>query len=211
MQSTISELTLRGSLFLSFLLVTIASPLSFAEDKNRLQQSCTYNEKAMMELSPREFDQNFENGWRVIAKNNDCLEVAANLIRIYYTTNEVSTGAKRTFVWHEGQLRAEAGQYRQAIQLMEQAEKPVEKDISGWNHYVSATIAFLKLVMEKLKMHREELAAVPKPENFNPKDADGNPIEIDWPLNLNIVDKFISCFGQTYAEVYSGCTQEKQP
>lgn len=211
MQSTISELTLRSSLFLSFLLVIIVSPLSFAEDKNKLQQSCTYNEKAMMKLSPREFDQNFEKGWRVIAKNSDCLEVAADLIHTYYTTNEVSTGAKRTFVWHEGQLRAEVGQYRQAIHLMEQAEKPAQKDISGWNHYVAATIAFLQSDMEKLKRHREELAAVPKPENFNPKDADGNPIEIDWPLNLAIVDKFILCFGQPYSEVYGGCTQRTQP
>ncbi|MCP1338821.1 hypothetical protein NJR55_04380 [Idiomarina sp. M1R2S28] len=63
--------------------------------------------------------------------------------------------------------------------------------------------------MENLKTHRQRLATVPKPEGFNPTDADGNPIEIQWPPNLAVVDNFIRCFDQPYAKVYAGCATEK--
>lgn len=210
MRSTIKEImtynTFLSSCFLAFTLLSLS-----VANAAPTEPECTYDKEKMLELSPRAFDQNYDEGWLSLVKNGDCLKPAADLIHLYYTKNKVPEGAMRTLVWHEGQLRAEVGQYQRAIELMEQAEKPAQKDISGWNHYVAATIAFLQSDMEKLRIHREKLAAVPKPENFNPKDADGNPIEIDWPPNLVIVDKFISCFGQTYAEVYSGCTEERQP
>lgn len=92
---------------------------------------------------------------------------------------------------------------------MEQTRKPPQQDTAGWNYYVEATIAFLQSDMDELQTQREKLAAVPKPEGFNPKDADGNPIEIQWPPNLPVVDNFIRCFDQPYADVYAGCTKEK--
>ncbi|MEL7798980.1 MULTISPECIES: hypothetical protein [Idiomarina] len=209
MQSTTSSFTMRALLVTGFLSITIASPFSVAKDTNTESETCSYNEVEMLKLSPREFDQNLEKGWREVAKAEACREAAADLIHTYYTKNEISKGAMRTFVWHEGQLRAEVGQYQRAISLMKQARKSPEKDMSGWNYYVDATIAFLQSDREKLKNQREKLAAVPKPEGFNPTDADGNPIEIQWPPNLNIIDKFIRCFDQPYSEVYTECTAEK--
>lgn len=209
MRFSINKVAIQGSFFITVLLTIIASPFSLAKDTDRSQKSCAYDEKSMLELSPREFDQNFEKGWPALVENGDCLEVAADLIHTYYTQNEISAGALRTLSWHEGQLRAEVGQYQQAIDLMIQAKKLPEQDLSGWNYYVGATIAFLQSDREKLKTYRKKLAAVPKPQGFNPKDANGNPIDIPWPPNLTVVDKFIRCFGQSYADVYAGCTKEK--
>ncbi|MCP1338820.1 hypothetical protein NJR55_04375 [Idiomarina sp. M1R2S28] len=131
MQSTTSSFTMRTLLFTGFLSITVASPLSLAKDIDTENKSCSYSETEMLELSPREFDQNFEKGWPVLVENGDCLDVAADLIHTYYTENEVSSGALKTLIWHEGQLRAEVGQYQQAISLMEQTKKPPQRDIAG--------------------------------------------------------------------------------
>lgn len=210
MRSTIKEMMTYNTLLFSCFLALTLSSLSIANAVT-IEPKCSYDKEKMLELSPKAFDQNYEEGWPSLVKNGECLETAADLIHTYYTKNEISTGAMRTFVWHEGQLRAEVGQYQQAIRLMQQATKPADKDSSGWNHYVHATIAFLKSDMKQLRALREELASVPKPEGFNPKDANGNPIQVDWPPNLAIVDKFILCFGQPYSEAYGGCTKETQP
>jgi hypothetical protein len=37
--------------------------------------------------------------------------------------------------WHEAQIRADAGQYPEAIALMGHAYKRVEEDNAGWNPY----------------------------------------------------------------------------
>lgn len=207
MPSTIKDLIMRSTLAFSGLLLMIGASTGHANEDINAQSSCNYNEEAMLALSPREFDQDLDNGWRQIVQHNTCHEAAANLIRSYYTKHDLSSGAMRTFVWHEGQLRAEVGQYQQAVRLMKQAKKAPDTDISGWNYYVDATIAFLQSDKNALKAERAKLAAVPKPEGFNPTDADGRPIDVKWPPNLEIVDKFIRCFEHSYADAYTQCAQ----
>lgn len=152
------------------------------------------------------FDQTMEAGWREVANRDGCEVAAADLIKEYRTTkSDLSEGMLSTMRWHEGQMRAEAGQNEQAIALFETTYKDKENDSFGWNYYVDATIAFLEQDREALSTAREQLAALPKPSDMNMKDADGNPVKIDWPPNLKVVDGFVACFGKSYAESYGDC------
>ena len=65
-----------------------------------------------------------------------------------------------------------------------------ENDSFGWNHYVDATIAFLQHDEAALRAAREKLAGLEQPSELNMTDKDGNPVEMDWPPNLKVVDNF---------------------
>ena len=152
------------------------------------------------------FDQTMDAGWREVANREGCAVVAADLIKDYRTANaDLSEGMRSTMRWHEGQMRAEVGQTKQAIELFMTTYKDSENDSFGWNYYVDATIAFLEQDREALNEAREQLAALPKPSDINMTDADGNPVQMDWPPNLKVVDNFLSCFGKDYAAAYGEC------
>lgn len=105
--------------------------------------------------------------------------------------------------FHEAQLRAEIEQYDLALRLLPQTKH--DDSSIGWNHYVDGTIAFLEKDKVGLEKAIEQLTAVPKPESFNPIDADGNPIDVPWPPNLNVFERFKECFNASYLEAYAGC------
>lgn len=152
------------------------------------------------------FDQTMDAGWREVANREGCAVAAANLIKEYRTTkSDLSEGMLSTMRWHEGQMRAEAEQSEQAVTLFKTTYKDAENDSFGWNYYVAATIAFLEQDREALIEARERLAALPKPSDINMTDADGNPVQIDWPPNLKVVDNFLRCFGKDYAAAYGEC------
>jgi len=92
-------------------------------------------------LDENEFDQDISGGWRALASTPGCLLIAADLLRDYRNAHHKESGL---LFWHEAQVRADAGQYPEAIALMEHAYKPTEDDKAGWNPYVDATIAFLR-------------------------------------------------------------------
>ena len=108
--------------------------------------------------------------------------------------------------WHEGQMRAMAGQKTEAITLFENARKPAENDRIGWNYYVDASIAFLMGDENRLRQAREKLSAVPRPDNYSPVDSFGNPVNVIWPPNLNVVDGLLKCFGESYDYAYNKCS-----
>lgn len=107
-------------------------------------------------------------------------------------------------IFHEGQLRAKAGQTERAVALLEDSRTNPEKDRYGWNHYVEATIAFLKQDWGALERSRDALAGLEAPTDFQAVDQDGNEIDISWPPNLQVVEGLMSCFGRPYLEAY-GC------
>lgn len=196
----------------SFILSVCFGSLSLAEtsaslgiDSSVVENTCYYDQAKMLAMSPFEFDQDYENGWPSVADQEGCLSVAADLVRLYYQTNSLSQNKLKEFVWHEGQLRAEVGQYNEAIDLMEQSRKTSSEDDTGWNIYVSASIAFLRSDLSSLKAMREKLAVIPKPDDLPTTDGNGTPFVVNWPPNLDIVDRFIKCFGQNYAEAYGNC------
>lgn len=167
---------------------------------------CVYDRTAMLALDQQAFDQDMDGGWRALAARPGCTLAAADLIRDYRRAHGSDAGI---LYWHEGQLRANAGQTGQAIELFERSRKA--DDPFGWNPYVDASIAFLRGDRPALLAARDALARLPRPADFAPRDQNGEPIEIRWPPNLQVVDRLIACFGQGYRIAYSGSCAAPQP
>ncbi len=161
--------------------------------------SCAYDRGRLMALDQQAFDQDMQGGWRVLAREPACVGVAADLIRDYREAHHLSA---TILYWHEGQMRAEAGQYEAAIALFDRSRHP-EPDAFGWNIYVDASIAFLRADRPALLRARAALAALPRPADFEPRDPSGRPLNLTWPMNLHVVDALIRCFGQSYASAYA--------
>ena len=142
---------------------------------------CVFDRAKLLALDEHSFDQDMNGGWRAVAQNEECTEVAADLIREYRETR----GFLSTILyWHEGQLRATAGSTDEAIRLFEKSRKA--EDAFGWNLYVDASIAFLRHDKPALLAAREALARLPRPKDFDPRDAQGKVVDISWPPNLSV-------------------------
>ncbi|RUO38615.1 hypothetical protein CWE13_02930 [Aliidiomarina shirensis] len=168
----------------------------------------------LLNLDEEAFDQDPPSGgWRGIAEKSGCEIAAADLIRDY---RERHNSTNTIIYWHEGQMRAMANDYAEAIALFEKSKKTKEKDLAGWNEYVDASIAFLRKDQQALIEAREALAAVAVPPGLDVKDGllvitdnSGKPFKMRWPLNIDVVDGFIRCFEKDYRDAYgdSACRQ----
>lgn len=161
---------------------------------------CQSDLRGMLVMNEDEFDQG-ENGWRKLANDSRCFGAAAELIRAFRLSHR---GHGNMLWWHEGQMRAAAGQTRQAIPLFAAARaRPNEWNIdSGWNHYLDATVAFLKRDLPALLQARSILASLPAPSdqtNASPA-AKTQARPAGWPPNLDVVDGLLRCFDKSYAE-----------
>ena len=190
------------NLILLLVVLSFIFPSAHAAD-NKYPQKCVVNYNQMLNLSPREFDQNWEKGWVKLADMDGCKEAAANLIALYYSQRDLPEGAQKTLMFHEAQLRAEIEQYDLALRLFPKTKQ--DSSSIGWNYYVDGTIAFLEKDRASLENSIKQLASIPKPESLKPLDADGNPVEIEWPPNLNVLERFKKCFNESYLEAYAGC------
>lgn len=189
------------------LLLALAATQADAADR------CTHDADALLALDEQAFDQDLSGGgggWRAVANIPGCELEAADLLAAYRARHP---DAGRLLAWHEGQLRASAGRYRDAIPLLDAARRPSAEDPAGWNHYVDATLAFLRRDRRGLKAARERLAAVPYPEDGGMpplKDGylefaagPGQPARrFRWPPNLDVVDGLLACFGKPYSQAY---------
>jgi len=166
---------------------------------------CSYDRDRLLSLEQNAFDQDLEGGWRTLANDPRCWITAADLLRDYRQAHHSTASI---LFWHEGQMRANAGQTDAAIALFEQS-RAKEPDPFGWNFYVDGTIAFLRHDRAALQTAHDKLAAVPKPADFHPIGRDGKPMEIKWPPNLNVLDGFLICFDRPYDLAYGAreCTQ----
>lgn len=178
-------------------LFSIAFNTSASDNNNGAlgeEVDCSYDRDAMMALDQDSFDQDINGGWRPFSKEG-CYGVAANLILDYRNTHEIKD---TTLIWHEGQMRAMNGENELAVELFKQSyDKKDSVAAQAWNHYVDATIAFLQKDKEALFKARASLAKVPKPDGFPP--------QMTWPMNIEFVDSFISCFGREYKDAYGEC------
>lgn len=194
-----------GSLFFVASLSLIAQEGSVQAPATQADKTdiCSYDRSAILALDERAFDQDLNGGWRTLARQEPCLEVAADLIRDYRESHGLES---TTLYWHEGQLRATHGATAEAIQLFEKSRDVSGADFWGWNIYVNATVAFLNQDKVALVNAREELARLPKPDDWQPpRDPQGNLMDFTWPPNLNVVDMLVACFGQEYKEAYGRC------
>lgn len=165
---------------------------------------CREADAAMLALSLHDFDQT-EEGWRSLDAEG-CERQTAEAIRQYRTINAQVLGEEAdTLVWHEGQLRASAGETDEAIRLMLIGR---DRDSDATRPYTDATVAFLRRDRTALLAARDRLVALPMPEAFGraaARYAASYPDlpALTWPLNLNIVDGLIACFDRPYREAYA--------
>lgn len=164
---------------------------------------CQYDRSSLLALDLRAFDQDMNGGWRIL-ETKGCTVEAADSIREWRKAHG-SVGAADTLLsWHEGQLRADVGQYADAIRLFEAGRHPATEDAKwGWNLYVDGTVAFLRGNRRNLKAARAKLAALPRPPELKEMiGPDGKPKAVRWPMNIRVLDSFLRCWGQSYNAAY---------
>ncbi|MFN3463768.1 MAG: hypothetical protein ACK4X1_06775 [Terricaulis sp.] len=181
------------------LFVWVAASCAHAAD-------CDVDRTAVFAQDVQTFDQS-PTGWRSIGDTQGCELAAAQLIADYRTHNAVrlvngDPDSIAMLNWHEGQLRAVAGEIRPAIDRM---------NVAGMNAdpvnalYVQATAAFLARQRPALETIRARLAAQPEPSWFAEAQVQQRAAgrEISWPPNLDVVDGLIACYDRPYREAYS--------
>ncbi|MBO9498130.1 MAG: hypothetical protein J7496_06660 [Novosphingobium sp.] len=161
-----------------------------------LHANCTYDRAAMLAMDYAEFDQDPASGWRALPAEGCDLEIA-DLIGDWRTQHE---STDPILYWHEGQVRAVAGQIARAIELFERSHEAI--DPFGWNLYVDGSVAFLRRDRAALQAARDELAALPRPEDWPPLGMDGKPADVGWPMNLDFLDGFLRCWDEPYKIAY---------
>ncbi|MBO9712576.1 MAG: hypothetical protein J7495_06660 [Sphingomonas sp.] len=172
---------------------------------------CRYDREHLIAMDQRSFDQDLTGGWRALAAKG-CDREAADLVRDWRVAHKAEDGI---LYWHEGQLRADAGDYAAAAPLFEKSRKPGTNGYDrAWNLYVDGSIAFVRGDRAGLEAVRAKLAAVPRPADFQEEARgpdgkpillpDGTPWRVQWPLNLDVLDGLLGCWGKPYAEAY-GC------
>lgn len=172
--------------------------------------ACDVDRARLLALDETQFDQDMAGGWRALSSRPGCDLAAADLLHDYRQAHRSSAGL---LAWHEAQLRAFAGQSKEAIVLMEGARKPAQADRAGWNLYVDATIAFLRKDRPALERARRALAQVPPPvgegippvrDGYMEADfADGQKRRIRWPPNIDVVEGLLHCFDKSYSDAYA--------
>ena len=172
-----------------------------ATEPSPISVDCSFDHAAMLALDYRLFDQDMRGGWRTLA-HKGCNKEAADLIRDW---REHHKDSKYILFWHEGQMRAFDGDYETAIGLFEKSRRPKEADQIGWNFYVDGSEAFLRGDLMQLTAARENLAKVEKPLDWDAmRGAGGRLLNLAWPVNLDVLDGFIRCWGKRYKDAY-GC------
>lgn len=175
---------------------------------------CIHDKPALLELEIQQFDRTIGEGWRPIASKAGCELVAADLIAEYRKTrlDPEDDRSAAALSWHEGQMRAAAGQSERAIDRFNGTYRQPERHNAdvAWNLYVRATIAFLEEDRELLDATHHELVTLPEPDFWaaaakRTKETYG--YEPLWPNNLNVVEAFQRCFNKSYAEAYGECNE----
>ena len=165
------------------------------------EQSSAYDFDAMLALDQAGFDQDMDGGWRPLAKIAGCEQATADLIKTWRETNGDKVTNAGILYWHEGQMAANANDYNRAIAAFENARNGQP----DWDHYVDASLAFLKRDKPRLMAVRDVMAALPEPfywpqvvarfeEQFGRTPT--------WPNNLDVVDGLVTCFDRSYREAY---------
>lgn len=166
--------------------------------------ACTYDVGAMMRLNAEAFDSTPGSGWRVVGDIEGCETAAAELIA-QYRVNRIEA-QRKSLLHHEAQLRAAAGQTEAALALLEQVR--AQETAAEMLAYRDAEIAFLRNDRVALLAARERLLSIPPPDGFDASVARFRERFPDqkaptWPLNIEVVDGFIACFGRPYREAYN--------
>jgi hypothetical protein len=176
---------------------------------------CVPDPESYLALSYQDFDQGVrpladgsrqEAGWREINNQEGCQAAAAMLISQWRERHGATLEpVMQSFMaFHEGQIRAGAGDYSGAIPLIE-AGRGMFNNAAG-QAYVDAIVAFLRSDRDALIAARERLLAVPAPDNWPEiqrkyKEQFGQ--DMKWPENIEATDALVRCFGKPYSSAGS--------
>lgn len=162
--------------------------------------TCVYDRKLLLGQDLETFDQSATGVRSLYTRSPECKLEAAQLIADYRALNPEAQKEFNAYLlyWHEGQLRAEVGDYQKALPLLEHARMSADAgpEVSLiWNLYVDATKAFVMRDKKELSRAREKLASVPP--QYHSRSGK--------PPNLNVVDGLLLCFDRTYSDAYRNC------
>jgi hypothetical protein len=192
---------------LSFLLMLALASCATVQSETDTCPIAKAETDALLTLSFAAFDQNEQGGWRQLERQKGCELRAAHLIEAYLAKNNstVPRFATTTLTWHLGQMWANAGRTRQAIDAFKATKKPGN---DAQNFYADATIAFLARDRAAFNQARANLLLVPKPNGFDEAmaqfKAQHNADPPTWPINLDVIDRMGRCFGSSYTIAYGG-------
>lgn len=188
----------------SLLLAIAATIIASASASAQTEDQCAYDVGAMMNLDYEAFDRTPDQGWRAIGNTPACEAAAADLLARYRT--ERIDDQRRGLMHHEAQMRAAAGQTDAAIALISQVRAG---ETQPWMiAYRDAEIAFLGGDLPALTAARDRLLAIPPPPGFEEgaarfRERYPTMTPPTWPLNIDVVNGLIACFGRPYSEAYA--------
>lgn len=163
--------------------------------------NCTYNRTEMLNMNLDTFDQS-DKGWRKLLAKRGCEDSAVSLVKDYLSAHpDLSADQRPQLLWHEGQLLAVGNHYGESVAVF----RSIDQTEESMRLYQAATIAFLQRDKQALIAARTQLAALPKPPDFDAaakafQEKTGEPLT--WPENLNVVDGLIRCFSSSYRVAY---------
>jgi hypothetical protein len=191
------------------MLVILASLAAAASEPARPE--CAYDREATLALDFVAFDQTEGKGWRPLY-DAECFIDAAELLRDWQARHRGDfdrTEPRDRFmlgslVWHEAQNWADGGRTDVALPLFENAYRTGEGSAEvAWNLYVDGTLAFLRRNRGALEAAIAELAVLPQPPGWDKaRGADGQPISMPWPQNLDVLQGLLRCWEEPYVVAY---------
>lgn len=165
-------------------------------------------------LSYRDFDQDFNGGWRAIDYKDGCKVAAQNMLKSYLTYHAYKHQSERSMLmWHAGQVLAGDNKYDEAVKYFKQTYKSGDRS-TEWNLYVDATIAFLRKDKSALITARDTLALQPVSDEMKASRREflKQSPNVSWPegfvdepQNLSVVNKLIKCYNEPYSVAYGKC------
>ena len=187
------------------LLLTLVLLSSITPAGPSVTEACAYDQAAIMALTPDAFDQDLKGGWRPLADKAQCRKAAADLLRSYREAHRATMTAGEVHIsyWHEGQMRAEAGDNREAASLLLAGVDPGGE--FGFEDYALGTVAFLLHDRPALLSARARLAVLPQPADWAQTQATVRAkagFAPGWPPNLDVLDGLLACFDKPYAQAY---------
>jgi len=144
-----------------------------------------------------------------------CKAAAADLLEAYRDANRaiMTSDDLHANYWHEGQIRAALDQRDRAIRLLLAGVNP-NSPSTAFAEYALGTVAFLNNDRPALLAARARLAALPAPAGFADDMVEAKQkygMDLVWPINLDVLDGLIACFGEPYRKAYGECRPEAAP
>ncbi|MGB3796676.1 MAG: hypothetical protein WA957_10295 [Alteraurantiacibacter sp.] len=173
------------------------------------QSECSYDREEELSRDVVSFDQTEGRGWRPLY-DAGCYIEAAELLRDWQLehgedfdlANPRDRSLARILVWHEAQMWAFGERTELAVPIFEETYSE-EESAGAWNLYVDGTLAFLSRDKLGLETAIKKLAAIPKPPGWDSAvGADGQPISLPWPQNLDVLQALSRCWDQAYSVAY---------